>query len=104
MAKAAQPKHRDDVAGARSGVAQGVEGCDSRTQERRGVNGRQVIRKPRHGADRRDHAFAVATVEADAGDLLSHAREQISAPARVAPSAISAVPPDTNALTRRPLD
>ena len=55
--QAAQPKHRDDVARARAGVAQGVERRHPRTQERRGVDWRQFGGQPRHRAGRGDHVL-----------------------------------------------
>src|SRR5438552_17606443 len=102
MPKAADPEHGDEIARAGAGVSQGVEGRDSRAQQRCCVDGRQVIRKSRHGADGSDHVLAVSAVEGDASDLLRLARKQISAPAGIATPAVSAVPADSNPLAWRP--
>src|SRR5262245_51888919 len=104
MSQPAQSEHRDDIARTRAGISQRVESRDPRAQQRRRVNGRQVIWKSRHRVGGGNHAFAVTAVEADASDLLRLAREQVSAPAGVAPSAVSAVPSDTDTLAGRPAD
>src|SRR5262245_41159314 len=104
MAQPAESEHRDDIAWTRAGISQRVESGDPRAQQRGRVNGRQVIWKSRYGADWGNHVFAVTAVEANASDLLGLAREQVSAPAGVAPSAVSAVPSDTDTLAVRPAD
>src|SRR5881394_948068 len=102
MPQPAESKHRDHIARTRAGISQRVESGDPRAQKRRRVNWRQVIWKSRHRAGGGNHVFAVTAVETNASDLLRLARKQISTPAGIAPSAVSAVPADSNALAWRP--
>src|SRR5262249_15106120 len=63
---------------------------------------RQFLGKPCDRALRGDHVLPIAAIEAEAGHLLRLARKEIPAPARVAASAIAAVPADADALPRSP--
>src|SRR4051812_30992198 len=98
MPEAADAEDGDEVARSRAAVAQGVEGCDAGAEERRGIDRREGVGKHRDGAGRRDHVLSIAAVEADAGDLLRDAGEEIAAAAVDALAAIAAVPADADFL------
>src|SRR5437762_14232775 len=104
MPQPTESEHRDDIARTRAGISQRVESGDPRAQQRRRVDGRQVIWKSRHRAGGGNHVFAVATVETDAGHLVRFACEQIPAPARVSSPSAAAFPSGTDPPPGRPTD
>ncbi len=104
MAETAQAEHRDQIAGPRRAVAQGVVGGDAGAHQRCGVHRRKVVRHQRQGDGRSDHVVGITAVEGDAGDLERHlAGEEIAAATGIAIAAMAAMPADAHALARFPL-
>ena len=104
MAKPAQTQYSDGVARPCAGVSQRVECGEPGAHEGRRIDGRKLGRHQRDRAGGCDHVLRVATVVSDAGDLMRHASEELTAAARVAASAITAVPTNTHLLARLPAD
>src|SRR5262245_6749565 len=81
MAETADALHRHDVASARTRIAQRVEGGDAGAQQRRGVDGIELIGDRCERLDRRDHVVGIAAVEVNAGNPEVAAGDEIAPPA-----------------------
>ncbi len=103
MTKTADPEDRDQIARSRAAVAQRIECGDAGAHERRALDRRQIFRHERERRRRRDHVFRVTAVERNPGreqrDLTG---KEITAPARIAMSAMPGMPADANSLPRFP--
>ena len=92
------PRMATRVAGLRSAVAQAVEGGDAGAHQRGGVYVGQVVGDEGERVGGGDDVVGIAAVEADAGDLLILAENEIAAPAGNAVVAVAAVPAEADAL------
>ena len=93
---------RNDIAGAGTAMAQGVEGGDARAHQWSGFLGRKIGRNARQRFHRDAHELRVAAVVADAGNLELDAGDKVAAPARFAARAVSAVPSNADAIADLP--
>jgi hypothetical protein len=98
VAEAADAEDRHDVARPRVGLAQRVVGGDARAQQRRGVDGVEVVRDPRQRVERDHDLLGPAAVVGDARDLEVLALDEVAAAARVAAEARAAEPADADAV------
>src|ERR1700681_4374779 len=83
-------------------MAQRVEYGDSSAHQWGGLRGGQLVGHRGDGFCLRNHVFGVASIEVDGGDLFELAEDEVSAAARVALEAVSAVPSHADPLTRVP--
>src|SRR4029077_3531064 len=96
--EAADPVDRNQLAGARAAVAQGVEGREAGAQKRRGRHGVQLRRNPRQGTGMRQHVRGIAAIATHAGSALEvEARERVTMTAVQAVAARPAGPAHTDA-------
>ena len=102
MAEAADPEHGDKIAGLRRRVSQGAERRESRAQQRRRIDRRQVVRDRHEPARLCDHHFGVPAVMMNAGVFLVPAVHEVAVAAELAVAAGATEKPDTHALTDRP--
>ena len=98
MAEAADAEDGDEVAGARSAVAQAVEGGDAGAEQRGGVDVGEVVGHEGEGVGGSDHVVGIAAVVADAGDVLVFAEDEVAATTGRAVVAVAAVPAEADAL------
>ena len=98
MAEAADAEDGDGVAGARSAVAQGVEGGDAGAEQRGGVGVGEVVGDEGEGVGGGDDVVGIAAVVVDAGDELVFAEDEVAAAAGRAVVAVAAVPAEADAL------
>src|SRR5215831_10315109 len=102
MSEAADALYGDEFARSRSRVAQRVVDGEARAEEGGGLGARQIVG---HGSDRlrgHDDVLRVAAIEAERGDLLEAAQDEVAALAGIAGEAVSAVPPDADVLAGFP--
>src|ERR1700681_2843129 len=83
-------------------MAQRVEYGDSSAHEWGRLGGGQIVGHRGDGFCLRNHVFGIASIEVDGGDLFELAEDEVSAAARVALEAVSAVPSHADPLTRFP--
>jgi hypothetical protein len=102
MTQAANALHGDEIAGARSRVTQRVEYRNSGTEQRRSLVGCQIVGNSGNRFCRGDHVFRVTTIEADGGNLLELAEDEIAPAAWVALKAVSAMPSHSDPLAGLP--
>src|SRR5262249_8976406 len=102
MTKAADTEHSNKIPGLRRCVSQGAERRDPRTQQRRRIDGRQVLRDGHEPARRRNHDFGISAIMMNAGKFLVAAVHEIAIAAELAIAARAAEKPDTHALTDGP--
>jgi hypothetical protein len=103
MTQPADALHGNQIAGPRTGMSQRIEYGNTGAEQGRGFVRRQIVR---HGSDclRRDHdVFRITPVEADPGNLLELAKNEMAAAAGIALEAVPAVPSHTHPLARFPL-
>src|SRR6202040_2499612 len=101
--EAAQPQHAHSFAAARAAVPQRVVSGDARAHQRSSLYGRQILRHRGQRNGGSHHVIRVTAIEGDARDLEGHlAAEEITAPARIAIAAMTAVPADAHALAGFP--
>ncbi len=98
VTEAADAENRHSVAGPRTAVAQRVEGGDAGAEQRGGIHVAQIVWDEREGIGRGYNVIRIAAVEADAGDLLVFAEDEIAAAAGRAIVAVAAVPTQSHAL------
>ena len=98
MAEAADAVDGDDVAGAGAGMAKRVEGGDAGAEQRRRLDGVELVGHMRHRRDMGDHMRGVAAVTGHAGHFMHVlAGEGGVAPAAAAVAARAAEPADAGA-------
>src|SRR6185369_8591527 len=102
MPEPADTLHRDQVTGARAGVAQRIEDGDPRAHQRSGLFGGQAFGNMRNRLGGSDDIIGVATVEVCPGDLLVFAKHKIASPARFTREAMPTMPPQARTLPRLP--
>src|SRR5215467_12268168 len=102
MAEAADALHGDQIAWSRSRVAQGIVDGHPGAEQWGRLRARQIVGHRGNRLGGGDHVLGVAAVEAERGDLLEAAEDEVAAAARITREAVSAVPADTNALARLP--
>src|SRR5882762_6398815 len=103
MAQASDALDGNQIARPRTGISERVVHGDAGAKERGGLLGGQVVRDRGHGFGGRDHVFGVAAIEADGGDLLEPAENEIASAARIARKAMPTVPADADTLARLPV-
>src|SRR5262249_50958850 len=105
MTKAADAEDGDKVTGLRRRVPQGAERRETRAQQRRCVDRRQVVRDRHEPARLGDHHFGISAVMMNAGIFLVPAVHEIAIAAELAIAARAAETTAGHALTdRRALD
>src|SRR5262245_5190566 len=103
MTESSHTQYGDNLSGPRAAVAKRVEGGDTRAHQRSRVHGRKPLRDQRQRSGGSDHVFGVAAVVHDARNLKGDlAGDEVSATARIAAPAVSAVPANSDPLARRP--
>src|SRR6516164_2149909 len=102
MTKAADAEHSDKITGLRWCISQCVERRDPRTQQRRRVGRRQVVRDRHETARLCDHHLGISAIMMNAGKFLVPAIHQIAISTKLAISTRAAEKPHPNALTNRP--
>src|SRR4029453_4391601 len=103
MAKTADALNRHDIASARTRIAQRVEGGNASAEQRRGVDGIELIGDRCERLDRRDHVVGIAAVEVNAGNPEVAAGDEVAAPAAGARPANPPEPADADPLARAPV-
>jgi len=102
VAEASNALHGDQIAGACSGISQGVIDGDPGAEKWSGFWGGEVVGDRGYGFGWDDYVFCVASVEADAGNLLVLAEDKIAAATGIAYEAVSAMPANADTLTALP--
>src|SRR5262252_3199266 len=102
MAEAADALHGDQIAWSRSRVAQGIVDGHPGAEQWGRLRARQIVGHRGNRLGGGDHVLGVAAVEAERGDLLEAAQDEVAAAARITRKAVSTVPADTDALTGLP--
>ena len=87
----------------RSGMAHRVEHGNAGAEQRRGFVRRKIVGHGRNRLGRDHHVFRVAAVEADSGNFLELAKNEMAATAGVALEAVSAMPAHAHTLAGFPL-
>jgi hypothetical protein len=103
MAKSTDALNGDQIAGARTRVAKGIENRDAGTKQRRGLSCGKVVWD---GGDRlggHNRVFRVTAVVADAGNFSGLAENEIATAAGIASEIMTAVPSDADALAGFPV-
>src|SRR4029453_15122066 len=103
MAETADALNRNNIASARTRIAQRVEGGDAGAEQRRGVDGIELVGDRCERLDRRDHVVGMAAVEVNAGNPEVAAGDEIAAPAAGARPANAAEPAEADSLARAPV-
>ncbi len=98
MTEASDAEDGDEVAGARSAVAEAVVGGDAGAHEWGGVHVGEIVWDEREGVGGGDDVVGIAAVEADAGDLAILAENEIAAAAGRTVVAVASVPTEADAL------
>src|SRR5437588_9421584 len=104
MAEATDAKYRHQIARSRPALAQGVERRDAGAQQRRRVDGRELVGDERQRVGRGHHGLGVAAVIGDAGDPQIAAVDEIATTARLAPAAVASEPANSDARADAPPD
>jgi hypothetical protein len=84
-------------------MAQRVEYCDACTEQRRSFVRREIVGHGRNRLGRGHYVFCVTTVEADSGNFLELAENEMASTAEVALKTVSAMPADSHPLSGFPL-
>src|SRR5258708_7708795 len=103
MAESADALHGDQIARARTRIAERIEHCDAGTEQGRSFGGGKIVW---NGGDRfgwSDHVFLITAVMSEAGDLFVLTIDEITAAAGVTRKIVAAVPSDADALARFPV-
>ncbi len=98
VAEAADAEDGNGVAGARSAIAQGVEGGDTGAKQRCRIGIVQVVGDDGDGVGGGDDVVGIAAVVVDAADGLVFAEDEVAATAGRAVVAVAAVPAESDAL------
>ena len=98
VAESADADDDDGVAGACSGVAQGVEGGDSCAEQRGGIGVVDAFRDESEGVGGGDDVVGIAAVVVDAADELVFAEDEVAATAGRTVVAVASVPAEADAL------
>src|SRR5215469_7649610 len=102
MTEAADTEHSDKITGLRRRISQGAERRESRAQQRRRSDRRQVVRDRHKPARLCDHDFGISAIMMNAGIFLVPTVHEIAIAAELAIAARAAQKPDTHPLTDRP--
>jgi hypothetical protein len=102
MSQSADALDRYQVAGARTGIPQGVEDRDASAKQRSSLVRRQIVGHQRDPFSGCNHVFRVASIKVNRGDLFNFAIDEVAAAAPLAYETMPAVPAHTNALTGPP--
>jgi hypothetical protein len=103
MAKAADAKNCDRIAGPDPAVAQCIVGRDTGAEQRGGFGGLRFIRDRSQRFERRDHVVGIAAIIRYAGDLSVRAGDEIPTPTGGTMTAMTAVPANPGPLPRLPI-
>jgi len=103
MAEAADALYGDEIAGARTAMAQSVKRCDTGAEKRTGFRWIQAVGNCGEPFGRSEHVLLVAAVEVDPGDSFILAGDEIAFAARGASEVVAAVPSDSDALAFLPI-
>ena len=102
MTEAADTEHSDKITGLRRRISQRAERRESRAQQRRRIDRRQVVRDRHKPARLCDHDFGISAIMMNAGIFLVPTFHEIAIPAEVAIAARTAEKSVTHALANRP--
>src|SRR5215469_18070165 len=102
MAKPANAYHRNKITSLRRRVAQCAECGYPRTQQRRSVSRRQIVRYPHQPARLCKHHFRIPTITVNPGELLIFAIHQIAIAAEVTVATRAVEESNSNALSNIP--
>src|SRR6516225_9343737 len=102
MTEAADTEHGDKITGLRRRISQRAERRESRAQQRRRIDRRQVVRDRHKPARLGDHDFGISAVMMNAGIFLVAAVHEIAIAAELAIAARTAEKSDTHTLPNRP--
>src|SRR5690242_2948482 len=103
MAEAADALYSDEIAWARSAMAERIKRCDTSAQKRTGLCGIQALGNCGEAFGRSEHVLLVAAIEVDTRDSFILAGDEIAFAARGAREVVAAVPSDSNALAFLPI-
>src|ERR1700756_5169239 len=102
MTEAANTEHSNEVTSPCWCISQGVECGETRTQQRRGVGGRDAVGNRHESTRLCDHHFGISTVMMNARIFLIPAVHEIAISTKLAISTGAAEKPHSNALTDFP--
>src|SRR5215813_13312847 len=102
MTQATDTEHSDKITGLRWRVSQGAERRESRAQQRRRIDRRQVVRDRHKPARLCDHHFGISAIMMNAGIFLVPTVHEIAIAAELAIAARASEEPDAHTLTDRP--
>src|SRR6516162_5067152 len=102
MSEAADAEHRDKITGLRRRISQRAERRESRAQQRRRIDRRQVVRDRHKPARLCDHDFGISAIMMNASIFLVPTVHEIAIATELAIAARTAQKSDTHALPNRP--
>jgi hypothetical protein len=103
VAESADSLHSNEIAGARTGIAQRIEDRNAGAKQGRSFRRRQIVGHGGHRLCRDYDVLGVAPIKTDASNFCEQAQNKISTPAGVALETVSAMPSHSDALARLPL-
>jgi hypothetical protein len=103
MAEPANALNGDQIAGARTRVAERVENRDAGAKQRRGFGSGEFFGDRSHRLSGGDHVFLVTAVVTDGGNLFILTVNEVPAAAGITGEIMTAVPSDTDALAGFPV-
>src|SRR5262249_57330860 len=95
-------EHSDKITGLRRRISQRAERRESRAQQRRRIDRRQVVRDRHKPARLCDHHFGISAIMMNAGIFLVPPVHEIAIASEVALAARTAEKSDAHALPNRP--
>src|SRR5262249_48785725 len=102
MTKATDTEHSDKISGLRRRISQRAERRESRAQQRRRIDRRQVVRDRHQPARLCDHDFGISAIMMNTGIFLVPTVHEIATATELAIAARTAEKSDTHALPNRP--